>query len=385
MTHAKKRWSYCTGERGRNRVRAFEHSLTASLFLEFAEDGARKRVALGHRDREVARAKAEELAAALRRGDTPVQLAAPTVATLFDNYVREVTTQKSDSSQRHDRWAVKLFVEFLGPSRKAASLNRRDWDGYIRWRRSKGDGRKGRAKQRPVRNRIIECDLKFLSAVLNWAVAAGLLERNPLKGLSTPKEEAPRRPILTHGQYLSLLAVARTVDPLFDLALALAHETGHRIGSIRLLRWSGVDRERGVMRWRAENDKIGFEHETILTPEALAALDRARAQRPAIGDSWLLPAPGDSGQPCSRHLMRDWWRRAEALAEIKHEPGLGWHALRRKFATELKQVPLKDLCQLGGWKEPQTVLKCYQKPDEATMREALASRRQLHAAGESTQ
>jgi hypothetical protein len=83
--------------------------------------------------------------------------------------------------------------------------------------------------------------------------------------------------------------------------------------------------------------------------------------------------------------MRDWWQRAEELAKIKHEPGLGWHALRRKFATELKGVPLKDLCQLGGWKEPQTVLKCYQKPDEATMREALASRTQLHAAGQSTQ
>jgi len=54
------------------------------------------------------------------------------------------------------------------------------------------------------------------------------------------------------------------------------------------------------------------------------------------------------------------------------------------FATELKRVPLKDLCQLGGWKEPQTVLKCYQRADEATMREALASRRPVQSAGHST-
>jgi hypothetical protein len=83
----------------------------------------------------------------------------------------------------------------------------------------------------------------------------------------------------------------------------------------------------------------------------------------------------------SRHLVRDWWEQGEKLAEIHHEPGLGWHSLRRKFATELKHTPLKDLCYLGGWKEPQTVLKCYQRPDESTMREALEGRKPLKALG----
>jgi hypothetical protein len=79
----------------------------------------------------------------------------------------------------------------------------------------------------------------------------------------------------------------------------------------------------------------------------------------------------------------DWWQWLEALAGVPHQPGLGWHALRRKFATELKHVPLKDLCYLGGWKDPQTVLKCYQRPDETTMREALASRKALVIGAES--
>lgn len=96
---------------------------------------------------------------------------------------------------------------------------------------------------------------------------------------------------------------------------------------------------------------------------------RQRARRAATGC-----------RPVSRHLMRDWWQYGEALAKVPHVPGLGWHSLRRKFATELKHVPLKDLCYLGGWKEPQTVLKCYQRPDAATMREALATRKPLLAA-----
>ncbi len=92
-----------------------------------------------------------------------------------------------------------------------------------------------------------------------------------------------------------------------------------------------------------------------------------------------LPAPGNPTEPCSRHLFRDWWERAEALAELRPERGRGWHSLRRKFATEMKHTPLKDLCYLGGWKDPQTVLECYQQPDEVTMREALANRRPLDA------
>ena len=58
----------------------------------------------------------------------------------------------------------------------------------------------------------------------------------------------------------------------------------------------------------------------------------------------------------------------------------GWHSLRRKFATELKEIPLKDLCHLGGWKRPST-MTCYQTPDESTQRSALAHRKTLRAAG----
>ena len=37
--------------------------------------------------------------------------------------------------------------------------------------------------------------------------------------------------------------------------------------------------------------------------------------------------------------------------------GRGWHSLRRKFASDLMDQPLKVLCELGGWKEAKTVLQ----------------------------
>jgi len=50
---------------------------------------------------------------------------------------------------------------------------------------------------------VLEHDLKLLTAVLNWATQAGdgrggfLLERNPVRGLPIPREESPKRAILT--------------------------------------------------------------------------------------------------------------------------------------------------------------------------------------------
>ena len=86
--------------------------------------------------------------------------------------------------------------------------------------------------------------------------------------------------------------------------------------------------------------------------------------------SWVLPSIGDPSIPCD-----------ERLAGLPHEARVGWHSLRRKFASELKGIPLKDLCQLGGWKSAVTVLTCYQQPDDATMRRALEGRKRLGSAG----
>ncbi|MCL7984051.1 MAG: hypothetical protein M8872_02175 [marine benthic group bacterium] len=73
--------------------------------------------------------------------------------------------------------------------------------------------------------------------------------------------------------------------------------------------------------------------------------------------------------------MRDSWKRMDKLANLEHVSGLGWHDLRRKFATDLSGASLKHLSRLGGWKDPQTILKCYQSADEESMQAALAERK----------
>jgi hypothetical protein len=55
------------------------------------------------------------------------------------------------------------------------------------------------------------------------------------------------------------------------------------------------------------------------------------------------PSLDNMAEPVSRHRVRFWWKRLESLAELPPEGGRGWHTFRRKFATELKQLPLADL------------------------------------------
>ena len=102
--------------------------------------------------------------------------------------------------------------------------------------------RSGVVQKRRVGERVITYDLKWLLSVFNWATTVGdgcggfLLDRNPFKGLPLPRTESPQRSVLTHEQYMVLRGIAAQVAPQFDLALVLAHETGHRIGAIRQLR-----------------------------------------------------------------------------------------------------------------------------------------------------
>ena len=172
---------------------------------------------------------------------------------------------------------------------------------------------------------------------------------------------------------------SEAMDWRFGVALVIAHETGHRIGAIRQLRWSDVDMEAKAIRWRAEHEKTGYEHSTPATAEALAALEEARRQNPGSGRGPLLPAPKDPSVCVSRFLVQTWWSRAVGRAGLAPKRGRGWHSLRRKFASDLMNQPLKVLCELGGWKTAQTVLQCYQRADQERLRKALEERRRANS------
>ena len=153
-----------------------------------------------------------------------------TLEKLFDIYGEEVTPAKGTHSRGHDRAATHMFLLFFGRKRDPATLSQRDWDRFIRARRAGRTGPSGK----PVSDRTVECDLKFLIAVLNWAARSRneqgrlLLDSNPLRGLRTPTEKNPTWVVLAEDEYRALLKVSRKVDWRFHVVLVLAHETGQR-------------------------------------------------------------------------------------------------------------------------------------------------------------
>lgn len=371
-------WSYKTGEKGRNRVRAYARE-SRKIYLEFWEYGQRKREATGHRNRKKAKRQADELAARFAR-ESPEGSKQIRLGPLFDSYLRERTPQVSEAQQKFHRRVAELFSRYFGRERRVESLNRRNWDRFARERRSGAIDARGYSVSEGEREergaRIVAKDLKGLNAVCNWGVEADLLERNPVKAYPYPKEDSPNRPILSQERFRAMLKVASDVDWRFWVAFILAYETGHRIGSIRRLRWADVDLEDAVARWRGSEDEMGNEHLTPLTDTAVMALRDARRERPAVGEAWIFPAPKDASDPCSRHLMRDWWLRAEELAGLDHVKGMGWHSFRRRLATDLRDAPTKDLAALGGWQDVRTIFECYQTTDLEAQREALQRRKE---------
>jgi hypothetical protein len=56
---------------------------------------------------------------------------------------------------------------------------------------------------------------------------------------------------------------------------------------------------------------------------------------------------------------------AEKHAKLPKLDGGLWHAYRRKWAIERKHLPLKDVGAAGGWKDVNTLLEIYQRPNDA--------------------
>jgi integrase len=257
------------------------------------------------------------------------------------------------------------------------SLCERDWRRFIDARRSGALAPAGR-KGKVVRDRAVEHDLRFLLAVLNWAtkqkdhVGQFWLLANPLRGQVVPAEKNPRQPMINQEQYQALMD--HSPDPRFMLALQLCNETGHRLNSVRQLKWSDIDFDRRVIQWRAETDKSGKHHETPLTDGAAVALRDSLRREARIVDGWVFPGRR-KGRPLRTAAFQAWWGVAAKAADLTLPAGCRFHAFRRKLASELVTEQLAVVKALGGWNQPQVVVSRYQKVSLDVQREVLAKRR----------
>lgn len=373
-----RRWSRTVGARRGARVRIYERAPGGVLYCSVWLPGRGEcRRSLGHRDRKLAIRQAEELLRLEGWADPEAGEPALTLGDLFRLHAAHGRhlpdgSLKTAKHLEHCASTGKNLVRHFGADFEVRRLTADRITGYARVRRV------GEVSGREVRTATIERELVILKAVLNWACGferngSPLLERNPLDRYKIPRERDPRRPVVDTETVEAVMGVARNVHPFLPLLITLASTTGRRLSSILGLRWDDVDFEKGRIRWRAELDKTRRTSSIPLPARALGPLLRFRAEHPGIGGTLLFPhpRPAKKGQPVTPDLAAYWLRRAFKIAGVPKPEGSLWHAFRRRWATERKHLPVKDVAAAGGWKDINTLLTCYQQVDEETLQEVI--------------
>jgi len=206
-----------------------------------------------------------------------------------------------------------------------------------------------------------------------------LLEANPIRGYEAPRSKNPKRPTVSYDRFLKIPEKANVVDPqgLFAAFLDVVEGLGWRVTAICQLKASDVDRRRdktapnGRIKKRADVDKEGVEMWIPLSETVRAALDRAIAANSVIGELpiFQLPPASKPGapRPWTRWHACDLLERAELLAGLEPIKGGDFHPFRRKWVSERKHLPSRDVAAAGGWRDLRTMERSYQQTDEHTL------------------
>jgi hypothetical protein len=381
----------------------------------------RKR-SLGHRDKELGEEQGKELAGRLLTSQEAAAGGRITLGELFARYEADVSAHKKGSQPREDRRRIELWTQVLGASSDPEKITKGQITRFERLRRQ---GRIQLPERRLAANpseTTIGADIIFVASVLNWAVEENLLPKNPIRGFDRPKTAKPRRPVATYDRYERTRAKADEggEQGLFGPFLDLVEVLGWRVSAICQLWASDFERStsatapHGRIRKRGEVDKEGVEMWVPISEEARRALEQVQERNPAIGDTPLFRAPQRRKRRrrlkgWSRWYARDLHERAQRAAgygyscpkcetdlgneqrecpneECRHvdrlprDPAkklLGFHAYRRKWATERKHLPAKDVAEAGGWLDTRSLEQCYQQADEKTLLQVVSEPRKL--------
>lgn len=312
-----------------------------------------------HEDLELAQEAAHQLAEEIRKKKAGRTFVRPTPAALLSRYEAERTPQvgvrrREEHTRFLDLWQRQLAgVELEDVPAAVADYETR--------------------RLEDVGPRTVEAEVRFLMAVTRWASSprprgGRILDVNPLAHHTPPREPTPRRPYSSFRHWLRTYRYADRVDPqrFLRLLLLLVHVYGWRVSALCQLRASDVDlrpRDKaphGRILKRGESDKMGVERWVPLTARARRALLRHLRRRQVVGDVWLFPAPRAKGKPWSRWHARNLHRAAQELAGLEL---LGWHAHRRKWATERKHLSRVDTAFAAGYLSPR-MLDVYAQPED---------------------
>lgn len=253
-----------------------------------------------------------------------------TLSALCDLYLTEGVAHKKPATLKSDEGRIRNHILPLLGRLRIDKIDRTDVE---RMARDVTAGRTAApAPQRPGRGRVAQGGrgtagqaLAVLGAVMAFAMARGLIDANPVRGVKKP-------PIRKMERFLSEAEIARlgealeaeataSGDPYPAAAIRLLLLTGCRRSEILGLRWEWIDRERAMI--FLPDSKTGRKPVYLNAP-ALAVL----ANLPRIlGNPHVIAGHRDASAYVGLDKV---WRRVRAAAGLL---GLRLHDLRHSFAS----------------------------------------------------
>ena len=306
-----------------------------------------------------------------------------------------------------------MWTRVLGADQVVANITLEQWKKFIDERRSgaiDAHGRRveGEDERQPVRDRTLEADLTWLRLVVGWGArwrdqrGEYLLRENVLRGYPIPREKNPRRPVATTDRYEALMELLAKVERgegpksktgcrlsfgyLAEI-LPVVAGTGRRLSSVLALRYSDILPERGdhgSIRWRGDHDKGGRESVAYIGPDVRAAIDKALARRPGIGEGWLFAAPRKPAVYVSRSVADKWLRTAEKAAGLETQRGSLWHAYKRARVSAWIDAgfPLTAIGQATGNRDERNLLRAYGHAVDSTVQTMVNTQIEIREANQ---
>jgi integrase len=323
-------WSYSTGIRGLNRVRAYERIPGGPIQVEYT-GGRRQTLAnlagVPVVDRVLAEKVADALAAKLKaKGSGKVAREvlgieeSRTLEELLDRYHRDRGPEWSEVHRKKQGATREWWAARLGLRTKLTEITEADVERAVsEWGRQHDWA--PRTRQRHLV--YLKAVFRYAHRKLHWIPA-----ENSMSGVSVPRPDRGG-PAYSTAEVRRLLEAAPSVDPRVAAALNIAYDTQARSRAVLHLRISDYLGD-GEVRFGKATDKAKKSRISALSPSAQAAVERILGPR-----EWLLE---QDGRRMTYDELLALLRKVEESAGVAHVPGRGWHAIKRRGVTDARRA-----------------------------------------------
>jgi len=266
---------------------------------------------------------------------------------ITEEYLTWAVEHHDDYSR--DKSCCKHFLEFF-KSDNLKDINKRLFQKYISWRKSKG-----------IKNRTLNRERTVINILMNKAVEWEFLDTNPLAGLKKLKEQPIKYKKFKDWEFKKLYLSA---DKYLKPILKLAFLTGMRRDEIRKLKWEEVDFE----------EKLIFVIETKNNDNRVIPMDdelfNLMEELRNENNSEYVILKEDGLPYKSRKSWDGRYKKALEKSGIEYRT---FHELRRTFISNLKVDEKEDdrtVMNLSGHKDIR-MMKVYGVSDMENMRNAM--------------